>query len=124
MADGEVVCSRITTGKRPVSPIHYLDDTGSETRGNRPSCDTWLCGCPAPGEFTSPKDKKRAFSLTRKVSPVSCQTRRVVGLESGAFRAIHRPETPHFGAGWLVRVQAKRGCRLRELNRMEWGVGW
>ena len=50
---------------------------------------------------------------------------RVLCPGSGNFRAIHRPEAPSFGAFWcLARVKAKGEGRLRELNRMEGGIGW
>src|ERR671914_2819788 len=56
---------------------------------------------------------------------VSLSNTRVFGLESGTFRAIHRPEAPSFWAFWrLARVRAKGECRLREMNRLESGIGW
>jgi hypothetical protein len=58
-----------------------------------------------------------------------CWVSRVVnhaslGPESGNFRALHRPEVPNFGTVCrLARVRAKEECRLREMNRIEWGIG-
>jgi hypothetical protein len=50
---------------------------------------------------------------------------RVLDLESGAFWAIHRPEAPNFETFWrLARVEAKGDGQLRELNRIESGIGW
>jgi hypothetical protein len=46
---------------------------------------------------------------------------RVLELESGNFRAIHRPEAPSFGASRANEGQG--GGRLREMNRTESGVG-
>jgi hypothetical protein len=44
---------------------------------------------------------------------------RIFGLESGTFRAIHRPEAPSFGAFWrLARVKVRGECQLREMNRI------
>ena len=55
---------------------------------------------------------------------MSVSNTRVFGLESGTFRAIHRPEAPGFWAFWrLAWVRAKGGCRLRELNRRGGGNG-
>jgi hypothetical protein len=48
----------------------------------------------------------------------------VLGLESGHFLALRRPQALRFGAFWRPgRAQAKGGCRLREMNRIESGVG-
>jgi hypothetical protein len=58
-----------------------------------------------------------------------CWVSRVVnhaslGPESGNFRALHRPEVPNFGTVCrLARVRAKEEGRLREVNRIEWGIG-
>jgi hypothetical protein len=50
---------------------------------------------------------------------------RVCGPEPGNCRAIYWPEAPSFGVFWrLSRVRAEGGCWLRELNRVEWGIGW
>jgi hypothetical protein len=50
---------------------------------------------------------------------------RVLKLESGNFRAIHRPEAPSFGAFWhLARVKVRGEDRLRKMNRSESGIGW
>jgi hypothetical protein len=46
---------------------------------------------------------------------------RVLKLESGNFRAIHRPEAPSFGASRANEGQG--GGRLRGMNRTESGVG-
>jgi hypothetical protein len=56
--------------------------------------------------------------------PVSCQ-RRESSIESGSFRAMNRPSVPNFEIVWrLARVKVKGDCRLRELNRIESGIGW
>jgi hypothetical protein len=54
---------------------------------------------------------------------VSVSNTRVFGLESGHFLALRRPQALCFGAFWRPgRAQAKGGCRLREMNRIESGV--
>jgi hypothetical protein len=55
---------------------------------------------------------------------VSLSNTRVFGLESGTSQPIHRPEVPSLWAFWRrVRVRAKGGYRLREVNRRGGGSG-
>jgi len=45
--------------------------------------------------------------------------------ELGDLRARPPSERSIFGAVWRrARMRAEGGCWLRELNRVEWGIGW
>ena len=62
------------------------------------------------------EDFQTLFFLEKEstAGPVSCQSiRRVVGLESGTFRAIHRPEAANFGTFWRFARGRPEGLSAR-----------
>ena len=71
---------------------------------------------------------RKTNALFRQEEQYCCASKlsnmRVLGLQLGTFRSLHRPEALCFGAFWrLGRAQAEVDCRLRGVNRTGGGVG-
>ena len=72
---------------------------------------------------------RKTNALFRQEEQYCCASKlsnmRVLGLQLGTFRSLHRPEALCFGAFWrLGRAQAEGDCRLRGVNRTEGVLVW